>query len=57
MVRDREAWCAAVHGVRHDLATEQQIALQCDVVLLLMTYLSDTQGFERQMRSNCSLCL
>ena len=27
MVRDREAWCAAVHGaqkVRHDWATEQQ---------------------------------
>ena len=27
MVRDREAWCAAVHGghkVGHDLATEQQ---------------------------------
>ena len=27
MVKDRETWCAAVHGsrrVRHDLATEQQ---------------------------------
>ena len=27
MVRDREAWCAAAHGVekvRHDRATEQQ---------------------------------
>ena len=27
IVKDREAWCAAVHGVarvRHDLATEQQ---------------------------------
>jgi len=26
MVKDREAWCAAVHGiiVRHNLATEQQ---------------------------------
>ena len=27
MVKDGEAWCAAVHGsqiVRHDLATEQQ---------------------------------
>ena len=23
-VKDREAWCAAVHGVRHDLATELQ---------------------------------
>ena len=24
IVKDGEAWCAAVHGVRHDLATEQQ---------------------------------
>jgi hypothetical protein len=26
IVRDREAWCTAVHGVavRHDLATQQQ---------------------------------
>ena len=24
IVKDRKAWCAAVHGVRHDLATEQQ---------------------------------
>ena len=27
IVKDREAWCASVHGVtrvRHDLATEQQ---------------------------------
>ena len=24
IVKDREAWCAAVHGVGHDLATEQQ---------------------------------
>ena len=24
IVSDREAWCAAVHGVGHDLATEQQ---------------------------------
>ena len=24
IVKDREAWCAAVHGVRHDLATECQ---------------------------------
>ena len=23
MVKDREAWCAVVHGVGHDLATEQ----------------------------------
>jgi len=23
IVKDRKAWCAAVHGVRHDLATEQ----------------------------------
>ena len=30
MVKDREAWCAAVHGVskRHDLATEQQQSLR-----------------------------
>jgi len=29
IIKDREAWCAAVHGirVRHNLATEQQIAL------------------------------
>ena len=24
IVKDREDWCAAVHGVRHDLVTEQQ---------------------------------
>ena len=24
MVKDRKAWCAAVHGVRHDRMTEQQ---------------------------------
>ena len=24
IVEDRGAWCAAVHGVRHNLATEQQ---------------------------------
>ena len=24
IVKGREAWCAAVHGVRHNLATEQQ---------------------------------
>ena len=24
IVKDREAWRGAVHGVRHDLATEQQ---------------------------------
>ena len=24
IVKDREAWCATVHGVRHDLTTEQQ---------------------------------
>ena len=26
MVKDRKAWCAAVHGVWHDWATEQQIS-------------------------------
>ena len=32
MVRDREAWAAAVHGVTesgHDLATEQHKTLKC----------------------------
>ena len=24
ILKDREAWCAAVERVRHDLATEQQ---------------------------------
>ena len=24
VVRDREAWCAVAHGVRHDWVTEQQ---------------------------------
>ena len=22
IVKDREGWCASVHGIRHDLATE-----------------------------------
>ena len=33
MVKDREAWCAAVHGaktVRHNLVTEQQQQLASD---------------------------
>ena len=27
IVKDREAWSAAVHGIGHDLATEQQIVV------------------------------
>ena len=42
MVKDREAWCAAVHGVRHDLVTEQQqeefyinnLYIGCDLMFL-----------------------
>ena len=33
MVRDKEAWCAAVHGmqrVRHNLVTEQQQEVRSD---------------------------
>ena len=28
IVENREAWCPAVHGVGHDLATDQQPQLQ-----------------------------
>ena len=33
MVKDREAWCATVHGVavRHDLVTEQACFLECKI--------------------------
>ena len=27
IVKDREAWSATVHGIGHDLATEQQIVV------------------------------
>ena len=43
IVKDREAWCAAVHvvmGIRHDLVNEQQgwggcIAQTCTVALVV----------------------
>ena len=41
VVRDREAWCAAVHGghrVRHDWVTEQQFA---DYLYFKENYLED----------------
>ena len=25
--KDREAWCAAVHGIRYNLVTEQQVPM------------------------------
>ena len=34
MVSDREAWCAAVHGVEHNLVTEQQQQKQLYLELL-----------------------
>ena len=36
IVKDREAWCAAVHGVAkigHDLVTEQQQQRDCEGAL------------------------
>ena len=37
MVKDREAWCAAVHGVvraGYDLVTEQQHPWKCNLALI-----------------------
>ena len=41
MVKDREAWCAAVHGVtvRHNLATEQQQQLCFHFILQKWNYI------------------
>ena len=41
MVKDREAWCAAVHGVtvRHNLATEQQQQLCFYFILQKWNYI------------------
>ena len=36
MVKDREAWHAAVHGVGHDWATEQRKSEQGQLVSLLL---------------------
>ena len=56
MVKDREPWCAAVHGVtrsQHDLVTER-VALQCCAIFRDCN-LSDSQFFERYTRSIYSL--
>ena len=37
-VKDREAWRAAAHGVRHDLPTEQQQIRLTKYSMLLTTY-------------------
>ena len=40
MVKDRESWCAAVHGlarIRHDWVTEQQNAIQTIILILFLS--------------------
>ena len=45
MVKDREAWCAAVHGVvvRHDLATGWQKPLK-NQLLIFLRFLENNQA-------------
>ena len=47
VVKDREAWCAAVHGVtkRHNLATEEQQTISDIALLKLLTRVFSTMSW------------